>query len=94
MARGSYRPASAHKKIKGPGLFPPAMKRGEEKTHRMIEKTEESENNRYQSSRLFLCDNKGHMIFQPPFTAGRSEGFFWRLFYSKHNHGLGLLAEV
>ena len=34
---------------------------------RMIEKTEESENNnRSQSSRLFLCDNKGHMIFQPP----------------------------
>lgn len=32
----------------------------------MIEKTEESENNnRSQSLRLFLCDNKGHMIFQP-----------------------------
>lgn len=33
----------------------------------MIEKTEESENNnRSQTLRLFLCDNKGHMIFQPP----------------------------
>lgn len=32
----------------------------------MIEKTEESENNnRSRRSRLFLCDNKGHMIFQP-----------------------------
>lgn len=48
---------------KGPGLFPQAMKRKK----RMIEKTEESENNnRSQSLRLFLCDNKGHMIFQPP----------------------------
>lgn len=33
----------------------------------MIEKTEESENNnRSQRLRLFLCDNKGHMISQPP----------------------------
>lgn len=58
MARGSEL-ASA----KGPGLFPPAIKREKK---RMIEKIEESENNnRSRRSRLFLCDNKGHMIFQP-----------------------------
>lgn len=63
MARGSW---LAGLSKRGPGLFPAAMRR-EKKKKRMIEKTEESENNnRSRRSRLFLCDNKGHMIFQPP----------------------------
>ncbi|MED6245637.1 hypothetical protein ATANTOWER_005867 [Ataeniobius toweri] len=37
------------------------------KKKRMTDKTEESENNNIsQRLCLFLCDNKGHMIFQPP----------------------------
>ncbi len=60
MARGSW-PASAKRGAR----FISCSHAGRKK--RMIEKTEESENNnRSRRLRLFLCDNKGHMIFQPP----------------------------
>lgn len=56
----------------------------------MIEKTEESENNnRSQSLRLFLCDNKGHMIFQPALQLAGQRFLLapqYPSLYSAHNH--------
>lgn len=57
---------------------------------RMIEKIEESENNnRSRRSRLFLCDNKGHMIFQPPLQPAGQRFLLapqHPALYSAHNH--------
>lgn len=78
---------------KRPGLFPPAIKRKK----RMIEKTEGSENNRSQSLHLFSCDNKGHMIFQPPLQLAGQRFLLapqYPPLYSAHNHRTGLLAKV
>lgn len=56
----------------------------------MTEKMEESENNNgSQRSRLFLCDNKGHMIFKPPLQPAGQRFLLapqQPALYSAHNH--------
>lgn len=53
----------------------------------MIEETEESENNnRSQSLRLFLCDNKGHMIFQPPLQLAGQRFLLAPQLYAAHSY--------